>query len=155
MVHRGIATIAGGMVFCFMVLAQLDTQFFFLHFYESLMYLVIILMLFYFEDHWAYMLGMLTPAGWILLNLANWQLVLAFRQIPQYFRADVEPSGPGLVTVLTAFVSVLMIVFCWRHWKREFSGLGKGAKTFWISLAIVVAYYGILLFWFSRLFPWE
>jgi hypothetical protein len=155
MVHRGIATLAGGMVFCFMVLAQLDSQFFFLHFYESLMYLAIILMLFYFEDHWAYMLGMLTPAGWLILNLANWQLVLAFRQTAQYFGGEAPLAGAGPVTLLTAFVSLLMMWFCWRRWKQEFSGLGKGAKTFWVSLVIVLAYYGILVFWFTRLVPVE
>ena len=62
MVHRGVASLALALATCFLVLSHFDPQFFLVHFYESLIYLAIVLMLFYFEDRWAYMLG-ITRAG--------------------------------------------------------------------------------------------
>jgi hypothetical protein len=46
-----------------------------------------------------------------------------------------------------------MIAFCGRHWKKEYSGLGKTRSTFLVSLGIVLPYYGILLRWFGDLIP--
>lgn len=155
MVHRGIATLSGLMLFCFLSLAQFDTQFFFLHFYESLIFLAIILMLFYFEDHWAYMLGILAPAVWLVLSIGNGVLLGALLQIRRTVTDGVPPTSVGLMSALTAVVALLMIFFCAQRWKREYSGMGKGFHTFLISLAIVVVYYGLLLYWFGRLFPWD
>lgn len=155
MVHRGLATISGAMMFCFLMLAGVDTPFFFLHFYESMIYLAIVLMLFYFEDRWAYMLGMLAPVAWIILMILNGQLFGALRQPITYFSQGLRPTGVGMVTLLTAIVAVMMFAGCLRHWRREFAGLGKGWSTFLISLVIVLVYYGILVVWFTRLFPWD
>lgn len=156
MVHRGLATILGAMMFCFLMLAGVDTPFFFLHFYQSLIYLAIVLMLFYLEDRWAYMLGMLAPVAWVILVLVNGQLFSSFHQVLNYFGGkELQPSGVGMVTLLTAVVAILMFAGCLRRWRREFAGLGKGWSTFLISLVIVLVYNGILIFWFARLFPWD
>ncbi len=63
MVHRGIATLAGALMLPFLYLSNLEPQFFLLYLYPSLMYLAIILMLFYFEDRFAYMLGIVALGG--------------------------------------------------------------------------------------------
>jgi hypothetical protein len=155
MVHRGLATISGAMMFCFLMLAGVDTPFFFLHFYESMIYLAIVLMLFYLEDRWAYMLGMLAPVIWVVLMLLNGQLWGALRQPVNYFSQGLQPTGVGMVTLLTAVVAVMMFVGCLRHWRREFAGLGKGWSTFLVSLVIMLVYYGILIVWFAQLTPWD
>jgi len=123
MVHRGLATISGAMMFCFLMLAGVDTPFFFLHFYQSMIYLAILLMLFYLEDRWAYMLGMLAPVAWMILVLVNGQLLGALRQPIDYFAQGLRPTGVGIVLLLTALVSVIMFAGCLRHWRREFAGL--------------------------------
>jgi hypothetical protein len=48
--HRGIATLATALMICFLILSAMEPEFFLLHFYESLIYLAIVLMLFYFEE---------------------------------------------------------------------------------------------------------
>jgi hypothetical protein len=48
--HRGIATVASAVMICFLILSAMEPEFFLLHFYESLTYLAIVLMLFYFEE---------------------------------------------------------------------------------------------------------
>ncbi len=56
MVHRGIVSLALAVMTCFLALSHFDSQFFLIHFYESLIYIAIALMLFLFEDRWAYMI---------------------------------------------------------------------------------------------------
>ena len=57
------------------------------------------------------------------------------------------------VAAISAVLSVLMIIFCARHWKREYSGLGKTASTFAVSVGVVAFYYGILAIWFWNMIP--
>lgn len=154
MVHRGIATLAGALMFCYLSLAQFDSAFFYLHFYESMIYLVIILMLFYLEDRWAYALGILAPAGWILLSLIT-SIPIALVQLGRYFSGESRPTNVALTTLLTTVLAILMIIFCARRWKREFAGLGQGWRTFGVSLPVVVVYYAILVYWFGMSFPWR
>jgi hypothetical protein len=155
MVHRGIATLSGAMMFCFLILAGLDTQFFFLHFYESLIYLVIILMLFYFADHWAYMLGIMAPAVWILQQLVMGALWGDLRSVASYVTGGERPDAIDGVTLLIVVLAVMMIIFCVRRWRREFSGLGKFWITFAGSLVVTIVYYAIYWYWFGSLFPWK
>ncbi len=154
MVHRGIATLAGLLMLCYMFLSHLEPDFFLLHLYQSLIYLVIILMLFYFEDHYAYMLGMMAPTVWIVMSLSTGLMGMALRQVKWIF----FPPYPGhkadavaLMAAVTAVLAVLMIGFCAYRWKREFAGMGRGLSTFFVSLGVIVVYYGVLVFLFTKM----
>jgi hypothetical protein len=153
MVHRGIATLSGALMVSFLWLSNLEPQFFLLHFYQSLIYLAIILMLFYFEDRYAYMLGMMAPAVWLLLNYATGLLGGAARQVGMLMHARLPNNQVSLMAAVTAVLSVLMIAICAYRWKREFAGTGKTGITIGVSFAIVVAYYGVLIAWFWNLVP--
>jgi hypothetical protein len=150
MVHRGIATLAAGLTLCFLLLTHFDPQFFFLHFYESLIYIAIVLMLFYFEDRWAYMLGMAAPAGWLLLTFVTGGFGAFVRQTIRLLHAETPDYGAFVLGAVISILSVAMILFCAYRWKREFAGLGRGLSTLLISSAIVAVYYGILAYWFWR-----
>ncbi len=154
MVHRGIATLAGLLAICYFLLSHLEPEFFLLHLYQSLIYQVIILMLFYLEDQYAYMLGMIAPSVWIILSVSTGLMGMAMRQVWWI----VSPPYPGhkadavsVMAAITALLAVLMIGFCAQRWKREFSGLGKGLHTFAVSFGVIVVYYGVLVFWFTRM----
>src|SRR5579864_7775663 len=121
MVHRRIATLASAIMTCFLLLSHYDPQFFFLHFYESLMYIAIVLLLFYFEERWAYMLGIVAPVAWLLITFAVGGFGGFIHQMGEVFRCE-APSYPafflgGIVSIL----SVAMIVTCTYRWKREFA----------------------------------
>jgi hypothetical protein len=153
MVHRGIATLAGALMLSFLWLGILEPQFVLLHFYQSLIYLAIILMLFYLEDRYAYMLGMVAPAVWLVLNYATGMLGAGLRQVSRLMHAQLPSNKVSLMAAVTAVLAVLMIAFCAYRWKREFSGLHKGTVTFAVSFVIVIVYYGILVAWFWNLVP--
>jgi hypothetical protein len=152
--YRDIATIAGAQVLCFLLLSHLEPQFFLLHFYQTIIYIAILVMLFYMEDRWAYMIGMLAPAVWLGMVFATGLLGGALRQVWQLARGQgFHNNEISFVAAITALLSVLMIVFCARHWKKEYAGLGKTISTFAVGVGVVAVYYGILAVWFWNMIP--
>ncbi len=148
--YRDVATLAGAQIVCFLLLTHLEPNFFLIHLYQSILYIAILVMLFYMEDRWAYMIGMLASVVWLGLAYESGILGSAVRHISQL------SSNAGLVALLaltTALLAVLMIAFCGRHWMKEYSGLGKTPVTFFVSLGIVVVYYGTLLRFFWAMIP--
>lgn len=148
--YRDIATLAGAQVVCFLVLTYLEPSFVLIHLYESILYIAILVMLFYMEDRWAYMIGMLASAAWLGMAYATGMLGGAMRRLSQLTNSDWTTNEVSLVAAVTALLAALMIVVCGRHWIKEYSGLGKARSTFLVSLGIVAVYYGILitLFWY-------
>lgn len=151
--YRDIATIAGAQVICFSILAHFEPQFFLLHLYQTIIYMAILILLFYMEDRWAYMIGMLAPVAWLGMVFATGLLGGATRQILRLARGESLTNDVSFIAAISALLSILMIIFCARHWKREYSGLGKTASTFVVSVGVVAVYYGILAIWFWNLIP--
>jgi len=151
--YRDIATLSALQILCFLLLTHLEPDFFMFHLYQTIIYEAILLMLFYTEDRWAYMIGILASAAWLVLAFASGLLGAALRQLFRLTRAQAVTNQVSLVAAVTAFLSFLMIGFCAYRWRRHYSGLGKGLSTFLISLVIVVVYYSILVVWFWNTFP--
>jgi len=150
MAHRGVATVALSLMICFLLLGHFDEQFFLIHFYESLIYLVIVLLLFYAEVRWAYMLGIVAPAGWLLLMLPTGGFEEFAREVGRAFHGNASTNPAGLLGATISVLSVAMIGLCAWRWKRQFTGLGKGLSTLLVSSGIVAAYYGVMILWFWR-----
>ncbi|MGB7847798.1 MAG: hypothetical protein WBL63_19455 [Candidatus Acidiferrum sp.] len=146
--YRDIATLAGLQVICFLILSHLEPDFFLLHFYQTIVYLAILIMLFYMEDRWAYMIGIVAPAVWLLMTFASGLLGGAARQILWLGQGRGLTNPVSFLAAVTAVFSLLMIAACARRWMKEYAGLGKSLSTFAVSLGIVVIYYGILVAWF-------
>jgi hydrogenase-4 membrane subunit HyfE len=151
--HRGIATLSSAMMVCFFVLSSMEPEYILLHFYQSLIYLVIVLMLFYFHDRWAYAIGILAPSVWLVLAYGIGLMGGAMRQVSRLMRAQRPTSDVSVVVAIMIILSVLLIVSCAYRWRQEHSGLGKGVRTFLVSFGVVAAYNAILIFWFYRMFP--
>jgi hypothetical protein len=135
---------------CFLLLSHFDAQFFLIHFYESLIYLAIVLMLFYFEDRWAYMMGIVAPGIWLVLT-ATWSGIPAIaRQIWLAFHPASAFYATNFLATAALTLSVLMIISCANRWHREFAGQRKGWSTLLISLAIGTAYYAVVVVWILR-----
>ena len=151
--YRDIATLAGTQLVCFLLLTHLEPNFFLVHFYQSILYIAILVMLFYMEDRWAYMIGMMASFVWLGMAYATGILGSAVRQIGELRGAAATANGVGFIALLTALIAVLMIILTGRHWKREYAGLGKTRSTFLVSLGIVAVYYGILITFFWEMIP--
>jgi hypothetical protein len=152
--YRGLATLAGLQVICFLLLTHLEPDFFLLHLYQAIIYMAILLMLFYMEDRWAYMIGMLAPVAWLALAYASGLLGGAVGLVLRLARRPEWPNNEvSLVAGITALLAVAMVVACGLRWKRSFHGAGKELFTFLTSLGVVLAYYAVLVVWFWRMIP--
>ena len=151
--YRDIATVAALQVICFSMLAHFEPQFFLLHLYQTIIYMALLILLFYMEDRWAYMIGMLAPIAWLGMVFATGLLGGATRQVLRLARGQAVTNDVSFLAAVSAVLSILMIIFCARHWKREYTGLGKTATTFAISVGVVAVYYGILAIWFWNMIP--
>ena len=151
--YRDIATLAGAQIVCFILLTHLEPSLFLIHLYQSVVYIAILVMLFYMEDRWAYMIGMLASLVWLAMAYMSGILGRAVERLFEPRTASLAMNIVGLLALVTVVLAVLMIAFCGRHWRKEYSGLGKTRSTFFVSLGIVVVYYGILLRWFWDMIP--
>ena len=151
--YREIAALAGLQILCFLLLSHLEPSFFLLHFYQTIVYLAILIMLFYMEDRWAYMIGIVAPALWLVMTFATGLLQGALRQLLQLSEGKGLSNTVSFLAAISAILSILMIWACSRRWIREYAGLGKTIVTFGVSSAIVVAYYAIMVVWFWHMVP--
>jgi hypothetical protein len=137
--YREIAALAGLQVICFLLLSHLEPNFLLLHFYQTVVYLAILIMLFYMEDRWVYMIGIIAPAMWLVMTFASGLLGGALRQVLLIVRGQSPTNAVSFLAAVTALLSVLMIAACARRWKKEYAGLGKSVTTFAVSFGIVSA----------------
>jgi hypothetical protein len=151
--YRDIATLAGVQVVCFLLLSHLEPDFFLLHFYQTIIYMAVLILLFYMEDRWAYMIGLLAPTAWLVMAFATGMLGAAIRQVIHIGQGAALSNLISLLAAVTAVLSILMMFACGRHWMREYAGLGKSLSTFAVSFGVVVIYYAILVVWFWHLIP--
>ena len=151
--YRDIAALAGAQLVCFSLLAHFEPDFFLIHLYQSILYIAILVMLFYMEDRWAYMIGMLASVVWLSLAYATGILSSAVRQLAELRSSTPNINAVGFIALLTALIAILMIVFTARHWQKEYSGLGKTRSTFLVSFGIVAVYYLILIAFFWEMIP--
>src|SRR5690242_3921354 len=128
--YRDIATLAGAQLLCFLILTHLEPSFFLIHLYQSILYIAILVMLVYMEDRWAYMIGMLASSVWLVMAYATGILSGALRQIGELRNGTPAANAIAFIALLTGLIAVLMIVFCGRHWNKEYASLGKTRSTF-------------------------
>ncbi len=78
MPRRVIVSLTLAVMTCFLLLSYLDPRLLFVHLYESLIYLAILILLVRVDARWVYTLGMLAPACWLVLILipTAWALLL-------------------------------------------------------------------------------
>jgi|SRR6266851_187195 len=153
--YRDIAAVAAAQVLCFLFLTHLEPQFFLLHLYQTIIYVAILVLLFFMEDRWAYMIGMIAPATWLVMVYSTGLLGGATRQVLRLTRGEGLNNEVSFVAAISAVLSVLMIALCARHWRKEYAGLGKAMTTFAVSLGFVAVYYAILAVWFWNMIPSE
>ena len=151
--YRDVATLAIAQIVCFLLLTHLEPTFFLIHFYQSIIYIAILVMLFYMEDRWAYMIGMLASIVWLGLAYVSGILAGGMRQLSELKTGSLTDNLLGVMVLTTALLATLMIGVCARHWMREYSGLGKVRSTFLVSLAVVGVYYGTLVRFFWDMIP--
>ena len=148
-----VAALAVVQIFCFLSLARLEPRFFIIHFYQLMPYVAILLLVGYGQQRWAYMIGPLVSVAWFGLAYMAGLLGSAVERLRSIENFAPSANLVAMLAVVTAIMAVLMTVLSRIHWVRECSGREQAWRTFFVSLGIVLVYYGILLRWFWDMIP--
>jgi hypothetical protein len=150
---RDVALLAGVQIVCFLALTRLEPRFFIIHLYQLIPYAAIVVLIGYGQECWAYMAGPLVSLGWLTLASMAGLLGSAVERLRTFGSFSTDANLVTLLAIFTAAMAVLMTMLCRIHWVKEYSGRGRTWHTFLVSLAIVAAYYTILLRWFWDMIP--
>jgi len=113
---------------------------------KSLIYLAIALLVFFGEDRFSYMLGIVTPPLRFILAILLGEFFGEFKIL---FGALMGKTSPPLDTPLhglSILLEIVLVIVCYRAWHRQVTEKFLG-KTFWISVLVAIAYVAILGGW--------
>ena len=113
---------SGAQIACFLLITHLEPNFFLIHFYQSILYIAILVLLFYMEARWAYMIAMMASVVWLGLAYESGILGGAARQLSQLRSGSLTANLVGIAALTTALLAALMIASCSGHWMKEYSG---------------------------------
>ncbi len=151
MSDRGVFTAA--MVTAVLILAGAFVlpQLFFFESAKALIFVALAVLVFYGEDCYSYMLGMVFPPLWFIVDIVIGAFRHDFRVLLDFVSGN---PGSQLNTPLHAvarLTAVVLFIVSARAWRKEVPEKFLG-KTFWTCLVISLAYIGLLTLWYLRLF---
>lgn len=127
-------------------------QLFFFELAKSFVFMAIAVLVFFGEDRFGYMLGMVFPVLWfltdILVGIFRDDFGILFRYLRRESLGPLETPLHGLARLAAVF----LLLACFRSWSKEVPEKLVG-KTFWISLGISVGYILVLTVWYFNIFP--
>jgi hypothetical protein len=122
-------------------------QLFVLRLLQSLIYVVIVVMVFTGEDRYSYMLGIVAPLLWFLLAI----MLGGFSHDVMVLGKSVtgQPIGPADTPFqgIALLCEVGVVITALRAWRKQVSEKFFG-KTFAVGLVVSVVYIGVLLGWY-------
>ncbi len=122
-------------------------QFFYFELFKSLIYLVVTVMVFFGENQYSYMLGIVAPPLWFLTDIFLAGFFPDFGVLVDYLRGKEVPRFDTPLHGLAILVEILLVVLCVRAWRKEVAKPFFG-KTFGVGLAVSLIYSGILFGWY-------
>ena len=117
----------------------------------SSIYLVISLLVFFGEDRFSYMLGIVTPPLWFVLDILLGGFFSDFRVLWNSIAMKPIPASETPLNALAVLLEAVLLILCVRAWRKQVSEKFLG-KTFGICLLIALAYIVILAVWYLRAF---
>lgn len=146
MANRTVFTLATAMMLLFFLVSNFDRFFFTVHFLESLIYLVILLLLFYGLEDWAYVVGFVTPLVWMVLTLLSGTSLMGLRALGQAAVSFSIPNPADFLSGVIMVVGLVLMVASARAFRREVWGARGALRTALLGSGLVGVYYAVLIF---------
>ncbi len=114
---------------------------------KSMIYLVIALLVFFGEDRFSYMLGIVAPPLRFILAILLGGFFAEFGVLFGYLTG--KPAAPMDTPLhgLSILMEILLVVVCYRAWRKQVTAKFLG-KTFWTCVAVAVGYDVLLAGWY-------
>ncbi|MGC9996371.1 MAG: hypothetical protein ABSE79_13715 [Terriglobia bacterium] len=114
---------------------------------KSLIYLAIALLVFFGEDRFSYMLGIVTPPLRFILAILLGGFFGEFGVLFGSLTGKPTPPMDTPLHGLSILMEILLAVVCYRAWRKQVTGKFLG-KTFGICVAVAVGYDVLLAGWY-------
>ncbi len=126
-------------------------QFFYFELAKASIFAAIGILVFFGEDRYSYMLGILAPIYWFLAEFVVGALTRDFIVLANYLRMRTIPALDTPLHGFALLAAVLLAVLSYRAWRKEVPEKFAG-KTFWICLGISLAYAVVVGLWYRAAF---
>lgn len=143
--NRTVFTLATVMILLFFLLTNYDRFFFAVHFLEATIYLVVLLLLFYGIEDWAYGIGTLAPLFWIVLALLSGPLHLGLRALGKLVTFQGVENPVNFLSGLIFLGALALTISCGRSFYRNIWGTQGAWRTALLSVVVVGVYYAVLV----------
>lgn len=155
MANRGVFSLTVLVMVLFFLASHYDNSLFLLHFLEAVIYGVILLLLFYGIEEWAYPMAFLSPLLWTILTGLSGTLTMGVRSLWQAVSfQQVTFGAQGVVAGLIFVAGLLLIIASGRAFCREIYGRPGIASAVVGSVVVVAVYYAVVLWaWLQLLSP--
>jgi len=118
-------------------------QFFPFELAKSLIFVLIAIMVFMGENRYSFMLGIVAPALWFIVDFLLGRFVYEFRVLVTYLAGKSVPELGTPLDGLALVTQIVLLVLCLRAWRKQVPERFFG-KTFGISLVVSLIYVVVL-----------
>lgn len=130
---------------------ELPRFFFFFELAKSTIYFGIAVLVFYGEDRYGYVLGMVTPILWFVVDMLVGTFFHDFRVLGDFVSGNSIAAFDTPVHALARIAAVGLLVASIQAWRKTVPERMVG-KTFWAGLAVSLVYVGALTGWYFSTF---
>ena len=137
---RSVFTLSAIMMVLFFLASNYDRYFFMVHFLEALIYILILMLLFYRLEEWAYVIGFLAPLFWAVLTFLSGTLLHGFRAMAQLLRLQKVDDPLDAVIALLLVAGLALAATSARAFRRQVWGSPGALRPVLGGIAVVAAY---------------
>jgi len=125
-------------------------EFFVYQLLTSLIFLVIALLVFFGEDEFPYMLGMIAPILWWIFSLLVGGVFGDLKALLAFVGGRPSPAMETPLHGLALLMGLLLLIVAARAWRKQITQKFLG-KTFAVALVVGLVWVGVLAGWMSRM----
>lgn len=126
-------------------------ELFFFELFKSVIYCVIATMVFFGEDRYSYMLGIVATPLWFIVDIALGGFFSDFGVLADYLRGKPVPALDTPLHGLAMLMGILLVVLSVRAWRKQVSEKFIG-KPFGVSVGVSLIYVAVLVGWYYQAF---
>jgi hypothetical protein len=151
MTNKAVFTLAAILVVLFFWLSNYDRFFFLAHFLQAGFYLVVLLLLFYGLEEYAYVMAVVAPLFWIVLAALAGIVTSGFQGLGRLVSGGALERPVETVAGFILLGSLALIAVSAAAYKREVWGAPGALRSAVTALVVVGGYYLVLLYAYIRI----
>jgi hypothetical protein len=151
MTNKAVFTLGAILVVLFFWLSNYDRFFFLAHFLQAGFYLVVLLLLFYGLEEYAYVMSVVAPLFWIVLAALAGIVTSGFQGLGRLVSGGALERPVETVAGFILLGSLALIAVSAAAYKREIWGARGALRSAITAILVVGGYYLVLLYAYIRI----